>query len=92
LAPLFARVRHSNSTLITILGRSLITANTIVITTASTVLIAPMDKVGIDKAIAAITDAEALATVEEALIKDLVEVDSGIEPDINKLRNSILTI
>jgi len=48
-----------------------------------------MDKVGIDKAVAAITDAEALATAEEALIKealveDLAEVDSGMEPDINK--------
>jgi hypothetical protein len=48
--------------------------------------------VGIDKAVAAITDVEALATVEEALIEDLVEVDSGMEPDINKLYNSILTI
>jgi len=48
--------------------------------------------VGIDKAVAAIIDAEALATVEEALIKDLVEVDSKMEPDINKLRNSILII
>ena len=47
---------------------------------------------GIDKAVAAIIDAEALATTEEALIEDLVEVDSGIEPDINKLRNSILMI
>jgi hypothetical protein len=43
-----------------------------------------MDKVGINKAVAAITDVEALATAEEALIEDLVEVDSGIEPDINK--------
>jgi len=53
-----------------------------------------MDKVGINKAVAAITDAdvEALATAEEALIEDLVEVDSRIEPDINKLRNSISTI
>ena len=47
---------------------------------------------GINEAIAAITDAEALATAEEALIEDLVEVDSGIEPDIDKLCNSILTI
>ena len=92
MAPLFARVRHSNSTLITILGRSLITANTTVITTASTALIAPMDEVGIDKAVAAMIDAEALATAEEALVEDLVEVDSGIEPDIDKLRNSISTI
>ena len=51
-----------------------------------------MDKVGINKAVAARTDAEALATAEEALIEDLVEVDFRIEPDINKLRNSILTI
>jgi hypothetical protein len=48
--------------------------------------------VGIDKAVAAITDAEALATAEEALVEDLVEVDSGMEPDIDKLRNSILII
>jgi len=61
-------------------------ANTIVITTANTRPIPPMDKVGIDEAIA-----EALATVEEALIEDLAEVDSKIEPDINKLRNSIST-
>jgi len=71
--------------------RSLITANTTVITTASTALIAPTDEVGIDEAVAAITDAEALATAEEALVEDLVEVDSGMEPDIDKLRNSILT-
>jgi len=32
-----------------------------------------MDEVGIDEAIA-----------EEALVEDLAEVDSGIEPDINK--------
>jgi len=69
--------------------RSLTTANTTVIIAASTALIAPMDKAGIDKAVAVITDAEALATAEEALIEDLVEVDSRIEPDINKLRNSI---
>jgi len=92
LVLLFAFIRHSNSTLITTLSRSLITANIIVVTTASTALIAPTDKVGIDKAVAAIIDAEALATVEEALVEDLVEVDSGMEPDINKLRNSILTI
>ena len=92
MAPLFALIRHSNSTLITTLSRSLITANTTVITTASTKPIAPMDKVGINKAIAAITDAEALATAEGALVEDLVEVDSRIEPDINKLRNSILMI
>jgi len=48
--------------------------------------------VGIDKAVAAIIDAETLATIEEALIEDLVEVDSRIEPDINKLHNSISTI
>jgi len=63
-----------------------------VIITASTALIAPIDKVGIDKAVAAIIDAEALATAEEALIEDLVEVDFGIELDINKLRNSISII
>ena len=45
-----------------------------------------MDEVAIDKAIA-----EAPATAEEALIENLVEVDSRMEPDINKLRNSIST-
>jgi hypothetical protein len=90
LVLLFALIRHSNSTLITTLSRSLITANTTVITTASTALIAPIDEVGIDKAVAAIIDVEALATAEEALVEDLVEVDSRMEPDINKLRNSIL--
>jgi len=45
--------------------------------------------VDIDKAVAAIIDVEdykaiAEATVEEALIEDLVEVDSKIELDINK--------
>jgi len=64
----------------------------IVIITANTAPIAPTDKVGIDEAVAAMTDAEALATAEEALVEDPVEVNSGMEPDINKLRNSILTI
>ena len=52
----------------------------------------------IDKAVAAITDvenymaiAEALTTTEEALVEDLVEVDSVIEPDINK-RSAISVI
>ena len=92
MVPLFALIRHSNSTSITTLSRSLITANTTVITTASTALIAPTDEVGIDEAVAAMIDAEALATAEEALVEDLVEVDSGMEPDINKLRNSISII
>ena len=66
--------------------------NMIVMTTASTALIAPTDKVVIDKAVAAITDTEALATteealVEEALMEDLAEVDSRMEPDINKGSN-----
>jgi len=54
--------------------------------------------VDIDEAVAAIIDAEeheaiaeALATAEEALIKDLEEVDSRIEPDINK-RSAISVI
>jgi hypothetical protein len=72
LAPLFALVRHGNFTLITTLSRSSITANIIVIITANTGPIPPTDEVGIDEAIA-----------EEALVEDLVEVDSGIEPDIN---------
>ena len=84
MAPLFTLIRYSNFTLITTLGKSLITVNMTVITTASTRPIAPTDKVGMDKAVAAITDAEALATAEEALVEDLAEVDSGMEPDINK--------
>ena len=47
----------------------MITTNTTVIIIASTGLIAPINKVGIDKVIAAKTDIEALATIEEALIK-----------------------
>jgi hypothetical protein len=67
-----------------------------VIMTASTGPIAPTDEVGMAEAIAAMTDAEdheaiaeaptiakALATAEEALVEDLAEVDSGMEPDIN---------
>ena len=52
----------------------------------------------IDEAVVAITDAEdyeviaeALATAEEALIEDLAEVDSVMEPDIDK-RNAISAI
>ena len=67
--------------------RSSITVNTTVMTTASTALIAPTDEVGIDEAVAAITDAEALATAEEAPVEDPVEVDPGMEPDINKGRS-----
>jgi len=83
LALLFTLIRHSNSTLITTLSRGLITANiTVIMTiiiTASTAPIPSIDEVDMDKAIV-----EAPAAVEEALIEDLVEVDSGIEPDINK--------
>ena len=56
--------------------------NMIVIIMANTRLILPMDEVGIDEAIT-----EAPVTAEEALIEDLVEVDSRIEPDINKGSN-----
>jgi len=57
--------------------------------TASTGPIAPMEEVDMDEAVAAIKDAEdykaiAEATAEEALVENLVEVDSGMEPDINK--------
>jgi hypothetical protein len=75
----------------------LITANITVIIIASTRPITPTDKVGINKAIAAITDIEdykaiikalaiekALTTTKEALIEDLAEVDSKIELNINK--------
>jgi len=56
---------------------------------ASTRPITSIEEVDIDKAVAAIIDIEdykafAEATAEEALIEDLVEVDSGIELDINK--------
>ena len=40
---------------------------------ASTRLIAPIDKVGIDKVIAARTDVKALATAEEAFIEGTVK-------------------
>jgi len=83
LAPLFALARHSNSTLVTTLGRSLITANTIAIITASTGPIAP-----IDKAIAVRIDAEALATAKEALVKGVVK-NRYLHPLRNKLRLSI---
>ena len=66
-------MRYSNFTLITTLSRSLITVNIIVIITASTRPIAPMDKVGMDKTVAARTDVEALATAEEALIEGTVK-------------------
>jgi hypothetical protein len=44
-----------------------------VIIIASTRPIAPTDKVGIDKAMAAKTDIEALATAKEALIEDTMK-------------------
>jgi hypothetical protein len=64
--------------------------------TASTRPIAPTEEVDIDKAVVAIIDAEdykaiAEATAEEALVEDLVEVDSRIELDINK-RSAISAI
>ena len=65
---------------------------------ASTKLIASIEEVDINKAIAAITDVEdykaiikALATAEEALVKDPAEVDFVMEPDINK-RSTISVI
>jgi hypothetical protein len=48
-------------------------ANIIVIITASTGLITPTDKMGIDKAIAAKTDIKALVTIKEALIEGTVK-------------------
>jgi hypothetical protein len=73
LALLFTLIRHSNSTAITTLSRSLIIVNTTVIITANTRLIAFIDKVGINKAIAAKTDIKALATTEEALMEGTVK-------------------
>ena len=65
---------------------------------ASTRPITLTEEVDMDKAIAAITDAEdyeaivkALATAKETLIKDLVEVDFIIKPNINK-RSTISVI
>jgi len=52
---------------------SLIVVNTTVITTASTGPIPSTDKVGIDKAVAAKIDVEALATAEEALMEGTVK-------------------
>ena len=48
-------------------------ANTTVIIMASTKPIAPMDKVGMDKVMAARTDVEALATTEEAPIEGTIK-------------------
>ena len=54
-------------------------------------MITPTKEVDIDKAVVAIIDvkdhkaiAKAPATTEEALVEDPAEVDSIIEPDINK--------
>ena len=65
---------------------------------ASTRPIAPIEEVDMDEAVAAIIDIEdyeaimeALATAEEALVEDLAEVDSVIEPDIDK-RSTISVI
>ena len=51
----------------------MIIVNITVIITASTKPITPMDKIGIDKAVAAKIDIEALATAVEALIKGTVK-------------------
>ena len=58
---------------------------------ASTRPITPTEEVDMDEVVAAIIDvedyeaiAEALATVEEALVEDPAEVDSVMELDINK--------
>jgi len=48
-------------------------ANITVITTASTGPITPTDEVGMDEAMAARIDVEALATAEEALIEGTVK-------------------
>ena len=65
---------------------------------ASTRSITPIEEVDMDKVVVIIIDVEdhkaiikALATTKEALIEDLVEVDSVIEPDINK-RSTISVI
>ena len=51
----------------------MITANITVIIMASTRLITSTDEVGMDKVIAAKTDIEALATIEEALIEGTIK-------------------
>jgi hypothetical protein len=51
----------------------LITVNITVIIMASTRLIASINKVGIDKVIAARIDMEALVTAKEALIKGTIK-------------------
>jgi hypothetical protein len=66
-------MRHSNFTVIITLSRSLIMVNIIVIITASIRPIAYTDEVGMDKAMAARTDIEALATAEEALMEGTVK-------------------
>ena len=56
--------------------------NTTVITTASTRPIAPTDKVGMDKAVAAKIDVEALATTVEALIEGIVKDGQSIKEEL----------
>ena len=75
-------MRYSNSTSITTLGRSSITANTTVIITASTGPIAPTDEVGMDKAVATRTDVEALATAVEALMEGTVKDGQSIKEEL----------
>ena len=57
-------------------------ANITVIITASTGPIAPMNKVGMDEAVAAKTDVEALATTVEALIEGIVKDGQSIKEEL----------
>ena len=60
--------------------------NIIVIITANTRLIALIDKVGIDKAIVAKINIEALATIIEALIEGTVKNRQFIKKKLLKIR------
>jgi hypothetical protein len=75
-------MRHSNFTAIITLSRSLIIVNTTVIITASTRLIAFTDKVGINEAVAARTDIEALATTVEAFMEGTVKDKQFIKEEL----------
>ena len=59
---------------------------------ASTRLIAPTDKVGMDKAVAARTNVEALATAVEALMEGTVKDRQSIKKKLLKDRQKFVPI
>ena len=70
----------------------MITVNTTVIIIASTGLIVLIDKVGIDKAIAAKTDIKTLATAVEVLIEGTVKDRQSIKEKLLEDRQEFVPI